>query len=882
MSHRIRAIFSRVRAMFLKVRLDSDFSQERAAHVDLLLVENEKAGMTPEKAPRVAEVRLGGRELMRELHREARGLPFLEVLVQDLRYGVRTLRRDAGFFIAAVCIMGLGIGASSTIFSVVNTVLIRPLPFRDPGSLVWIANAEDDGKSGLSGQTVQVGHFLDLRAQNQSFSDMAAYFAFYGVGDSKLTGQGEPERFTGVPVSQNFFPLLGIRPQLGRLFSADECKWNGPRVVLVSHGLWKRRFGSDRSIVGRALTLDDALVTVVGVLPASFDFGTVFAPGSRVDLYFPFPLTEETNRWGNTLAMVGRLKPGVTVQSAQAEFSVLGQRLEREHPERNLLVPRLRTLADYVSGRLRPALLLLASSVGVVMLIVCANLSNLLLARGAARQKEIAIRTALGAGKGRLVRQILTESLLLSCCGAVMGLLLALGGVRFLAHLNGVSIPLLENVRIDGSALGFTLLTGVLTGLVFGLVPALEVPSIPLSDTLKDAHRGSSQGQGHTQIRSALVVFEIALACVLLAGAGLLIRSFLRVVDVDLGFRPERAAALRIDPSSTYPTQEKRNAYFTEALHRVLEIPGMEAAGLSDALPLGRNRSWGVAAKGQTYKRNEYPEGFVRVVSDGYFKAMGIPLRAGRDLSERDTLGSLPVIVINQTLARTLWPGQNPLGQILITDIERTVVGVVGDVRHLALEEKSGSEFYIPIRQTQDYPSVDLVVRTRLAPRELASRVRDALKPIEPNLPLTGFRTLQQLVDKAASPRRFVVLLLGGFASFALILASIGVYAVISYSVNQRRLEIGIRMALGASPATVRRLILGGTLRLAGFGVALGLIGARVLTRLVASLLYGVTPTDPLTFAGVVVTLAAVAAFAGYVPAARAARIEPMSALRES
>jgi putative ABC transport system permease protein len=804
----------------------------------------------------------------------------MEAFLQDVRYASRTLRRDLGFFLAAVSIMGVGIGASATIFSVVNTLLIRPLPFRDPAHLVWITNNSEDPSAGWSVQTVQVNHFLDLRRQNQSLSDLAAYFAFYGVGDSKLTGQGEPERLTGVPVSQNFFPLLGIQPEFGRLFTAEECKWNGPKAVLLSQGLWKRRFASDPSIVGKPLILDDQPVTVVGVLPASFDFGSIFAPGSRIDLYFPFPLSEETNRWGNTLAIVGRLKAGTTLQNAQAEFSVLGARIAREHPERNNLAPRLAFLADHITRRLRPALLLLACAVGVVMLIVCANLSNLLLARGAARQKEIAIRTALGAARGRLVQQILTESVLLSSTGAILGLVLAVGGTRFLAHLSAVSIPLLESVRIDGSALGFTVLTAVLTGLLLGLVPALEAPNVALNDMLKDMTRGSTRGQKHAWTRSALVISEIALACVLLAGAGLLIRSFVRVLDVNLGFRPETAAALRIDPSSSYSTQAKRNAYFTEALHRILEVSGIEAAGLSDALPLGRNRSWGVAAKGQVYTRNNYPEGFVRVVSNGYFKAMGIPFRAGRDFNERDTPDSLHVIIINETLAETLWPGQNPLGQIMSADRERTVVGVVGDVRHLALETKSGSEFYLPIRQTEDYASVDLVVRTSLPPHELAARVREALMPLDPNLPTASFRTLQQLVDKAASPRRFVVLLLGGFAIFALLLAALGIYAVISYSVSQRHQEIGIRMALGASPARVRHLILGETLGLAVVGIVIGLAGALLSTRLAASLLYDVAPTDPLTFAGMMATLAAVAALAGYLPALRAARIEPVTLLR--
>ncbi len=455
MSDALRAFFSRLRAIFSKTRLDDDFNEELAGS------ENENAGMTPEDARRAALVRIGGRELTREIHRETRGLPFLEVFSQDFRYAVRTLRRDAGFFIAAVCIVGLGIGASATIFSVVNALLLRPLPFHDPAGLVW-----------------------KMRSQSQSFSDMAAYFAFYGVGDSKLTGSGEPERLTSVPVSQNFFPLLGVQPQVGRLFNDEECKWNGPKVVLLNHGLWKRRFGSDPSVVGRALTLDDALVTVVGVLPASFDFGSVFAPGSRVDLYSPFPLTSETNRWGNTLSIVGRLKAGASVQSAQAESAVLGAQINKQHPDRNAFIPVVKLLTDQISGKVRPALILLAGAVGVVMLIVCANLSNLLLARGAARQKEMVIRSALGAAKGRLIRQVLTESLMLSCCGALLGLLLAVVGTWIVAHLSAVSIPLLENVRIDGRALFFTLLMAVLTGLLFGFAPALRMPQVQLSDSL--------------------------------------------------------------------------------------------------------------------------------------------------------------------------------------------------------------------------------------------------------------------------------------------------------------------------------------------------------------------------------------------------------------
>jgi predicted permease len=800
-----------------------------------------------------------------------------ETILLDLRYTLRTLRRDAAFTAFAILIVGLGMGASATVFSVLNAVLVRPLPFRDPHQLVWIANHDT---TGLSGQTTQVGHLLDLREHNRSFSALAAYFAFYGVGDNLLSGNGEPERLSGVPVSDNFFQVLGVQPQLGRLFNADECKWHGPKAVLLGSGLWARRFGSDPSIVGRTLTINNEPVTVIGVLPTSFDFASVFAPGSHIDLYFPFPLSGETNHWGNTMAIIGRLYPGVTISQAQAELKILAPQITRAHPERNDFEGIITPLAEHVSGGLRLALVVLAGAVGAVMLIVCANLSNLLLARTAARQKEIAIRTALGAARRRLIRQMLTEGVALSCLSAAAGIILAAAGTRLLARLEAVSIPLLHDVRLDPAALAFTLLAAVLTGVIFGLAPALQTPARALHDILKDATRGSTAGRGRSWTRSTLVVSEIAFACVLLVGAGLLVRSFLRVLDANLGFHPERAAALRVDPDSRISTQPAQNAYFDEVLRRARAVPGVRAVGLTDALPLGRNRSWGAGAKGQTYPKGKYPVAFVRVVTDGYIGAMGIALRDGRDLSERDGPATDPVILINETMARTLFPGQSALGRTIRACGERHVVGVVGDVRHLALEEASGLEMYLPIRQCRDFSSVDLVVKTSLPPAQLAPAVRSALRPIAPDLPGKDFRTIQQLVDKSVSPRRFLVLLIGGFAAFALVLASLGIYSVVSYSVTQCTQEIGVRMALGASAASLQGRIVARTLGLAGIGMAVGTLASWALARALTGLLYGITSSDPLTFAAMLLVLAAVAALASYLPARRASRIDPSAALR--
>jgi len=799
---------------------------------------------------------------------------WLDSFVKDLRYSLRSLRRDAGFATFAILIVGLGIGASSTLFSVVNALLLRPLPFKDPQRLVWLTNYD---VAGLSGQTTQVGHLNDLREQNQSFSDMAGYFAFYGVGDNVLNGQ-TPERISSVPVSCNFFPVLGLEPELGRQFTAEECKWNGAKAVLLSHGFWERRFASDRSIVGRPLTIDNEPVTVAGVLPASFDFSSIFAPGSHIDLFAPFPLTAETNRWGNTMAIVARLKPGVSVASARAEIRLLASHITQAHPERNSFEGHVTPLADHVSGRMRLALMVLAGAVGVVMLIVCANLSNLLLARTAARQKEIAIRTALGAGRWRLIGQMLTEGVALSCCGAALGVVLALGGTRALAHLDAINIPLLENVRTDGAALAFTLLMAIVTGVLFGLAPALHIPAAALHDVLKDSNRGSTEGRGW--VRSALVVSEIAFACVLLVGAGLLIRSFVKVLDVDLGFRPERVASLRVDPDQNFKSQEEANAYFDEVLRRAKSVPGVVSAGLTDALPLGRNRSWGVEVKGQTFPKGKNPVAFVRVVSDGYIGTMGIPIRAGRDLTQRDGASDDPVILINETMARTLFPAGDAIGKTILTDKGRRIVGVVGDVRHLALEQGAGMEFYQPVRQGHDWSSLDLVVRTTLPPEQFAAAIRAALKPIAPNLPGNDFRLVQQLVDKAVSPRRFVVLLLGGFALFALVLASLGIYGVISYSVSQRTQEIGIRMALGASAGALQARIILRTLGLAAAGMTIGAVGSWLMSRWLSGMLFETKASDPVTFLGMLLVLGMVSAIAGYLPARRASRIDPSIALR--
>ncbi|HWF48598.1 MAG TPA: ABC transporter permease, partial [Bryobacteraceae bacterium] len=829
--------------------------EEMEFHIESMVQDLMAQGSPEPEARAVARRKFGN---MTQNSEEARSLwiaRWMNDLSQDLRHAFRGMRRDAGFTMFVILITGLGIGASSTVFSVMDALLLRPLPFRDAGRLVWIAN---------QAWSIQVSNFLDLRQQNKSFFDIAG-FAGIGVGDTQMSGTGATERLNSARVTQNFFPLIGVQPAIGRSFTAGECqeKIGVPSAVLLSYGFWQRRFASDPTVVGRKLMLNNKPVTVVGVLPASLDFSSIFAPGTPVDVFVPWPLTAETNAFGNTTQGIGRLRPGVTLESAQAEFTLLAKQLERAHPtpERNPVKPVLKPLDTHVSGRIRPALVVLAYAVGFVMLIVCANLSNLQLARLGVRQKEMAMRAALGAGRLRLLRQMLTESIALSCCGAVFGLILAATGTRAITHFDAFNIPLLTSVRLDGEALGFTLLAAVVTGVLFGLLPAFRVRSFAVADALKDGTRGSSSGHRHAWVRNALVVSEFAFACTLLVGAGLLIRSFLGVLDVNLGFQPERAAAMRVDPSFTLSAAAQTNSYIDDVLQRTRALPGIKAAGLTDVLPFAGDRSWQVSAKGVTYPKGQYPpEPYIRVVTEGYCESLGIPLRAGRGFTEQDGAKSARVAIINETLARTLWPGQPAVGKLITQDGGRRIVGVVADARHEALEKAADAQLYLPMRQTGDYSEMTLVVRTAIPPAGLAMSVRAALRPIDPNLPASKFTTLQELVDKAVSPRRFLVWLLAGFAAFALILASLGIYAVISYSVTQRTQEIGIRMALGASATSTQNHVLLQTFALAALGLALGVAASRALATALESMLFGVTPGDPATFLAIGALLLAVAA----------------------
>ena len=802
-----------------------------------------------------------------------------DTLARDIRHGLRSLRRDLGAAVLVVAIAGIGIGASTTVFSICRALLLRPLPFHDPEHLVWIANGTSEN---LSAQSTQVNNLLDLRAQSRSFTDIAGYFQFYAPGDVHFTGNAEAERLTGVPVTQSFFALLGVRPLAGRFFNDEESRVHAPKTVVLGYDFWRRRFGGDRGIIGRTILLDNEPVTVIGILPESFDFAAIFTPGRPADVFFPFPLAPETNRQGNTLGLVARLRDGATLSGAQREATGIASTIKTgliDGAFRNGFKPRLTSLRERVSGKFEPALLVLSSAVGFLLLLVCANLSNLLLVRASTRSREMAVRTALGAQRRELVRQLLVESFALAGSGAVLGILLAIGGTYFVARVQGTTVPLLAGVHVDTTVLGFSVLIAVATGIGFGLVPALHGTSFKLAAALAEGTRGTSEGRG-SRLRRTLVVVEVALVCVMLTGAGLLTRSLRQVLNVQPGFASDHVTTVRVDPRSTVDLATKV-AYFDALVREVSALPGVQSVGLTDALPLGDNfgwRRWSIATP-QLPPSDKPLSPLVRMVDEGYFGTMQIPLREGRAFNVADAQGA-PVIILNEQLAHTLWPGKDPIGrEVKLYRETRRVVGVVRDVRYFGLDREPDIEMYMPLR-TGDFQTVDLVIRSPLPPATLAASVRAALHRIDPSMPVPAFRTMDELEARSTFVRRFVVSLVGGFALFGLLLAALGIYGVISFAVLQRQQEIGIRMALGATPAGVLRSVMGQTSALVLIGAVCGLPLAFFVGRVIGSLLYDVGSSDPMTFGAVLALLGVVAALAGYVPAFRASRVDPAVALR--
>lgn len=801
-------------------------------------------------------------------------------LWQDLRYGLRMLAKNPGFTTVAVVALALGIGANSAIFSVVNAVLLRPLPYKNPDALVMMW--DEQTHLGFPKDTPSPANFLDWREQNTVFEGMVAM----GQSSYNLTGAGEPERFDGRRVSANLFSLLGVEPQLGRAFTADEDK-PGSRVVILSHRMWQSRFGSDATIIGRALNLNGEAYTVVGVMPHGFQF-----PAKRDQLWVPiaFSAEEASQRGSHYLEVLARMKPGVTLQQARAEMSTIAARLEKQYPEQNMRVGIVVTpLHEEVVGNIKPALLILLGAVGFVLLIACANVANLLLARAAVRQKEISLRLALGASRTRLIRQFLTESVLLAGMGGVVGLLCSLAGIRILKGFIPDTISQVQAINLDSKVLFFTLLVSLATGLIFGLAPAMQASNFNLNETLKEGGRDSGASVRGNRIRALLVMGEVAGSFVLLIGAGLLINSFLHLRTLDPGFRTDHLLTAKIELSELkYPDKERRVPFYTELLHRVSALPGVESAAVAGNLPFTYDGdSMPIGIEGRVDPPPDQRVDVVyRAVGPGYFSTMGIKIVQGRDFNEQDKSDSVQAVVISEKTARHYWPGENALGKRLkpgLTTSEgpwREVIGVVKDTRQNDFVAPPKMQMYFVHSQINSFAPNALVVRTSIDPLSIATSVRNAVWSIDKDQTVSDVRTMEDIVSTAIARQRFSTMLLGIFAVLALVLAAVGIYGVMSYSVAQRTREIGIRIALGARRTDVLKLAMGQGLRLVVIGVAIGLVASMVLTRVMASLLFGVSATDPLTFVTISLVLLGVAMLASYIPSVRATKVDPMVALR--
>ncbi|MGH8223805.1 MAG: ABC transporter permease [Woeseiaceae bacterium] len=807
----------------------------------------------------------------------------MNILLHDLRHSVRALCRSPGFTIVAVLTLALGIGANTAIYSVVNSVLLKPLPYPEPERIVRVYEGRADSRG-----TASPPNFVDWRRDNAVFEEMAAYVRTAAV----LAGAGEVKRVPGAVVTAGFFPVLATAPMLGRAISQGDTVAGQERVVVLSHGLWQRRFGADPGIPGRTVRLEGREYAVIGVMPPGFEYP------AGAELWAPLPFTEDelaTQRGAHYLDVIARVAPGVTVEEASDQIAAIADMLALRYPDTNTgSSAKAVGLHEALVGDVRPALMILLGAVGFVLLIACANVANLLLARTAGRQRELAVRSALGAGRGRLVRHVLTESGLLAVAGGAAGLLLAALGQQVLVALPVEGLPRIEETKLDGAVLLFTAGVSMLTAVLFGLLPAVKAGWAPdLTGALKAGGAAVTPDRAGGRVRGALVVGEMALAVLLLAGAGLLLKSFIELQRVDPGFNPHGVLTFEMAlPNARYPEPEQARAFFAELEQRMEALPGVESAAGVFGLPLsGFNYTISVEElDGAPAYENPGEERYmqVRIITPDYFRAMEIRLLRGRTLAGTDRAGAPPVVV-NELAAELLWPGSDALaGRFELGTslglggprVGGTVVGVVSDVRHYGLGEPPRPEVYVAHGQFPvDFMS--MVVRSSVPPQSLVAAIREQVRQMDSELPLDDIRTMEQRVSASVAQPKFYMLLLAIFAAAALLMAAIGIYGVLAYAVRQRSNEIGIRRALGARAGDVLRIVIGKAIALAGIGLILGLLASFALTRVLSGLLYGVTPTDPATFAIVAILLIAVAMLASYLPARRAALVDPVTALRE-
>jgi predicted permease len=819
----------------------------------------------------------------------------VETWWQDLRHGLRVLASQPAFTAVAVASLALGIGANTAIFSVTNALLLRPLPYDDADriTILW----QRSPGLGVQQDWFSTGQYLDIRADNQVFSEVAAT-----IGASfNLTGRGVPERIDGARVSSSLFPLFGAKAAVGRVFTPDEDKPGKPPVVILSNGYWKRRFGSDPSVVGKTLTLNGNTVTIVGVMAADFVFNKEVMPAvngiQNVDLLLPLPLNEtaRTNRGGEDFNVFAKLRPDVSVEKAQADMDVLAARMKRDYPQsyppNGGLTISVVPLINQVVGDVRLALYVLLGAVGLVLLIACGNVANLLLSRAAVRQKEMAVRAAVGASRDRLIRQLLTEAVVLATVGGGLGLALAVTAVKLLERFGPANIPRLNEVGVDGRVLAFTFVISLATGVVFGLVPALRASRLDLNDVLHEGGRSgvgtTAFGLGHQQLRKLLISGEIALSLVLLIGAGLLVRSYQRITNANPGFDSHNVLSLRISlPGFTYKTPEAISAFYRELENRVRALPGVQHVGSNYLLPLSSVALGWEPISIEGYVPKAAGENLIIAssgyVSPDYFRTMGIPLLAGRYFDDRDTRGAPDVVIVDDKLASRFWPNADPIGKRLRRGDSgpwRTVIGVVADTKQYAVDGEPPITAFYPVEQL-GVPSRFLVVKASGDPTGLVAAVTREVRALDADLPVYDVSTMDERLAESFARRRFSMFLLGVFAACASLLAAIGIYGVVSFWVSQRTRELGIRAALGARHLDLMRLVIRQAVVLVGIGLAVGLVVALGLTRVMANLLFGVSATDAVTYALLAIALGLVALLASYVPARRAAAVPPMTALR--
>jgi putative ABC transport system permease protein len=876
----------RLRSVFRRGQVEQELDEELRFHLEQQIEENLARGMTVTEARHASLRAMGGIEQQKEMCRDMRRVSFIEDLARDLRYGLRVLAKSPVFTAVAMLTLALGVGANTAIFSVVNELLLRPLPFRDAERLVmlWENNPNIDAGQNPTSRA----NFRAWREQSSSFEGMAAF------SDQRLnlTGGGEPEEVSVQLATPELFQVLGVEPMLGRGMSQEDGLAGAPRVAVLSYGIWQRRFGGDAGVVGRPITLNGAPFTVIGVLPAGFQWHIKRSSnsGRPAEIWTVLPMpTEGPSTRGRFLSAVARLKPGVSLEQALAEMKTIAARLEQDSQYNSGYTAQVIPLREQVVGNIRPALLILLGAVGFVLLIACANVANLLLARAAAREKEIALRTALGAGRMRIVRQLLTESLLLALMGSILGLGVAWMGTRALVAISPRDLVNLEGFSINVTVLAWTMAVSLLTGIIFGLAPALEATRLNLNDVLKEGGKGAGgQSSRSRRLRSALVVGEVALALVLLASAGLMVRSFAHLRKVDTGFNADNVLTMVVRlPAGKYREDYQVVGFFRQVIERIRALPGVRSVGMVNYLPfyggLGASSAFTIEGR-PAQPPGQWITTDVRVADPGYFDVMGIPLLRGRNFTDLEAGEARHVALVSEAMVRQHFRDEDPIGNRITVPMSEKpapteIIGIVGDVKYESLVDEAKPAVYLPHAELT-YSFMTLVIRTTGDPAEMAPALRSEVRAIDPEQPVSDVRTMNQVMADTLGRARFNTLLLGLFAGLATLLAAVGIFGVMNYSVTLRTHEIGIRVALGAQEGRVLMLILRQGLLLTLIGIGIGLGGALALTRLLSGLLFGVGATDPMTFAAIVLLLALVSLIACYIPARRATRVDPMIALR--